>query len=280
MSKKNNSALKCVFKENDFNSADGMLTYVWGPSLWHFLHTMSFNYPVKPTREDKMNYLNFMNSLKGILPCKYCRRSYIEYLEKLPVENHVSSRNSLCFWLYKVHNMVSGKLRGQGHLHEKDPTYKSVRQTYKKLLKDPKFVVGKKAMNFLCSIVFNYPVKQKYDPYKRLYYEVFFDSLVKVIPDKKFVKLYTAYNKRNPLVETLCCRQLLKKWFYKLKCKNVSCKDKKSYKSYCHSFEHYRSKGCEKKSHKGNTCRKKKRVTLHLRAKRLARNTSGTLRRV
>ena len=26
-----------------------MLTTVWGPSLWHSLHTMSFNYPVKPT---------------------------------------------------------------------------------------------------------------------------------------------------------------------------------------------------------------------------------------
>ena len=28
-----------------------MLTSVWGPSLWHSLHTISFNYPVKPTKE-------------------------------------------------------------------------------------------------------------------------------------------------------------------------------------------------------------------------------------
>ena len=27
-----------VFKTRDFNSGDGMLTAVWGPSLWHFLH--------------------------------------------------------------------------------------------------------------------------------------------------------------------------------------------------------------------------------------------------
>ena len=33
-----------------------MLTSVWGPSLWQYLHTMSFNYPVKPTKEDKKNY--------------------------------------------------------------------------------------------------------------------------------------------------------------------------------------------------------------------------------
>ena len=66
-SRKNNSSkedIKCpaeelkvgVFGESEFNSGDGMLTTVWGPSLWHFLHTMSFNYPVNPTAEDKKNY--------------------------------------------------------------------------------------------------------------------------------------------------------------------------------------------------------------------------------
>ena len=32
-----------TFKRKDFYSGDGMLTTVWGPSQWHFLHTMSFN---------------------------------------------------------------------------------------------------------------------------------------------------------------------------------------------------------------------------------------------
>ena len=30
-----------------------MLTTVWGPSMWHYLHTMSFNYPIKPTKKKK-----------------------------------------------------------------------------------------------------------------------------------------------------------------------------------------------------------------------------------
>ena len=55
---------KCVFQKTDFESGDGMLTYVWGPSLWHFLHTMSFNYPVKPTKEDKENYMNYYEKRK------------------------------------------------------------------------------------------------------------------------------------------------------------------------------------------------------------------------
>ena len=48
-----------TYKKGDFKSGDGMLTSVWGPSLWHFLHAMSFNYPVKPIKEDKKNYRNY-----------------------------------------------------------------------------------------------------------------------------------------------------------------------------------------------------------------------------
>ena len=48
-----------VYNDSDFKSKDGMLTSVWGPSLWHYLHTMSFNYPVKPTETEK----NIINSL-------------------------------------------------------------------------------------------------------------------------------------------------------------------------------------------------------------------------
>ena len=35
-----------TFSGKDYMSGDGMLTTVWGPAMWHFLHTMSFNYPV------------------------------------------------------------------------------------------------------------------------------------------------------------------------------------------------------------------------------------------
>ena len=48
-----------VFSKNDFNSDNGMLTKVWGPPLWYFLHTISFNYPIYPTKEDQKNYYNF-----------------------------------------------------------------------------------------------------------------------------------------------------------------------------------------------------------------------------
>ena len=54
--KNNTKTLKRVYNKSDFGSGDGMLTYVWGPALWHYLHTMSFNYPINPTMAEKKNY--------------------------------------------------------------------------------------------------------------------------------------------------------------------------------------------------------------------------------
>ena len=54
--KSKNRKTKKVYKKGDFKSGDGMLTSIWGPSLWHALHCISFNYPVKPTIQNKKNY--------------------------------------------------------------------------------------------------------------------------------------------------------------------------------------------------------------------------------
>ena len=89
------------FNNNEFNSGDGMLTSVWGPSMWHTLHTISFNYPVNPKTIDKTNYMKFFLSLKNILPCKYCRINYVKNLKSVPLNIKVmKNRNTLSKWLY------------------------------------------------------------------------------------------------------------------------------------------------------------------------------------
>ena len=57
---------KKVYTRKDYSSNDGMLVSVWGPSMWHYLHTMSFNYPVNPTCDDKTNYREFVLNLKNV----------------------------------------------------------------------------------------------------------------------------------------------------------------------------------------------------------------------
>ena len=59
-----------------------MLTSVWGPSLWHYLHTMSFNYPDNPTKKEKIHYRDFILQLQHVLPCKYCRLNLEKILKR------------------------------------------------------------------------------------------------------------------------------------------------------------------------------------------------------
>ena len=73
-SKKRNKRNR-TYKKRHYQSGDGMLTSVWGPPLWHYLHVMSFNYPVKPTKEDKEHYREFVCNLRHVLPCRYCREN-------------------------------------------------------------------------------------------------------------------------------------------------------------------------------------------------------------
>jgi len=52
-----------MFRKEEYSDTGGMITSIWGPGMWHFLHTMSFNYPVKPTKKDKDQYESFIQSL-------------------------------------------------------------------------------------------------------------------------------------------------------------------------------------------------------------------------
>ena len=117
---------KRVFSYKDYNSGDGMLTTVWGPSMWHFLHVMSFNYPVNPTKEDKINYRNFILSLQNILPCKYCRMNLKINLKQLPLTmNSMKNRETFSRYIYNLHELVNKMLHKNSNL-----SYCDVRERY------------------------------------------------------------------------------------------------------------------------------------------------------
>ena len=114
--KSKNRKTKKVYKKGDFKSGDGMLTSIWGPSLWHALHCISFNYPVKPTIQNKKNYKKFVTDLKFVLPCKYCRMNFRKNLKAFPLTNKdLKNRNNFSRWMYKMHehiNKMLGKKSG------------------------------------------------------------------------------------------------------------------------------------------------------------------------
>ena len=115
-----------AFTKKDFHSGDGMLTTVWGPSMWHFMHTMSFNYPVAPTQEQKTHYMDFILNLRNVLPCKYCRMNLTNNLATRPIRMcNMESRDTFSRFIYELHETVNKMLGKKSGL-----SYCDVRERY------------------------------------------------------------------------------------------------------------------------------------------------------
>ena len=117
---------KKTYSLNDYKSGDGMLTSVWGPSMWHSLHSMSFNYPINPTKNDKRNYRNYILNLKYVLPCGKCRENLRKNFKKLPLQmKHMESRDTFSRYIYELHEIINTMLCKKSGL-----SYHDVRERY------------------------------------------------------------------------------------------------------------------------------------------------------
>lgn len=124
--KKNNKKRKNSYTRKNYNSGEGMLTSVWGPSLWHYLHVMSFNYPVKPTKQQKKHYKNFILNLRHVMPCKYCRINLRKNLKAHPLRQcDLKNREKFSRWVYGLHEHVNKMLGKKSGL-----TFCEVRDRY------------------------------------------------------------------------------------------------------------------------------------------------------
>lgn len=101
---------------NNENRDNGMITKVWGPPGWLFLHSITFGYPyqIDPQNPEHLqkqrDYRDFFTVLGKVFPCKYCRDSYQGFIKEIPIEPNLGSREDLTRWLYNVHNKVNQKL--------------------------------------------------------------------------------------------------------------------------------------------------------------------------
>ncbi len=115
-----------TYTKTDYQSGEGMLTTVWGPSLWHFLHTMSFNYPMEPTRLQKKQYRDFVLSLEHILPCKYCRINLTKNFVSVPLRySDMKNRETFSKYIYRLHEHINQMLHKKSGL-----TYDDVKERY------------------------------------------------------------------------------------------------------------------------------------------------------
>ena len=123
---KSTSKTKRIFSKKHYMSGDGMLTSIWGPNMWHYMHTLSFNYPINPTLQDKKYYKQFILNLEYTLPCKYCRINLKNNFKAYPLKTcHLKNRETFSKYIYKLHEIVNKMLKKKSGL-----TYCDVRERY------------------------------------------------------------------------------------------------------------------------------------------------------
>ena len=81
----------------------------WGPMIWGTMHSMAISY--SPTPVNKKAFIDFLNSLLFLLPCKECRKHFIDTISSNPItEDILSSAKKLFLWTVSIHNTVNLRL--------------------------------------------------------------------------------------------------------------------------------------------------------------------------
>ena len=184
-----------------------MDTRYWGPDGWKLLHTIAYNYPINPNGYDIQTHKIFYTIIGDILPCKFCRISYKQYISETPINKYLSSRDDLFKWLYIIHNKVNDKLRKQSLLKYDNPSLKEIYDKYSTKPYIEECLLGKKFIN---AIVLNYPLKGDNTRLLLLYY-TFFNYLIIIFPNNKNI---VEHFNQFPINKNLKNRSNLKKWFY------------------------------------------------------------------
>lgn len=108
--------LNAPLKTNDPSNPDssnGLITSIWGPHEWEALHAKTFGYPIKPTDEQKLAYLQYFILEGDVLPCVFCRGSYKQFINQADTMLDMSvmeSRETLTKWGFRIHRAVNKKL--------------------------------------------------------------------------------------------------------------------------------------------------------------------------
>jgi hypothetical protein len=106
-----------------------MDTRFWGPSGWKLIHLTA----QEPTRTGchASAVLEWFHLLEFILPCKYCRASFHDYIRLQPLTLEiVTDTDKFQRWAFDIHNRVNDKLRGQGLLTTPNPDWSEIRERY------------------------------------------------------------------------------------------------------------------------------------------------------
>lgn len=259
-----------------------MDTKAWGPDGWNLLHSIAVSYPDYPTLEIRQLYQEFFESIALMLPCIYCRNSFTQYLDELPLQDYLQNSTRLSYWLYLMHHKVNDKLANQGvdvvynHnfplIHQAYQTLISRFNQYYPLKKPPNKksvpvwgIVNRwgdippvPGMFLVYCILFNYPREpgfQYQQPRRYQAYQRFFYLLAQVTPFRTFQQALFQNLETYP-IEYYLNSDDLKKWAYLLEisfCQKAKITKHPSFAARNKFIEQFRAT-CNGKTDKMPTC--------------------------
>lgn len=99
----------------DVASLNGMQVAVWGPAMWHTIHTLAQNF--QPKMRDGYRQF-FYQVLPSILPCSHCRTNYPRNAQRAmarmaPPQDPLCCRESCIEFAYLLHDEVNMATSGK-----------------------------------------------------------------------------------------------------------------------------------------------------------------------
>lgn len=198
----------------DDNKNNGLITKIWGPAMWESIQCVAFGYPLEPTPEQKKHYKDFFMNLMNVLPCKFCRDSYKDFVTKeketILTDKDLENRESLTKFVFKIHNRVNKKLGVNYNLTYDDfvKKYESYRAKCIPNEKGCNMPLNLKADSFNISEIKHAPIIKEYHfegfkKYAKLRGVNFDDNILKIFMiEDRFDNIWQMRDKK--------CRQIIK----------------------------------------------------------------------
>jgi len=87
---------------------------IWGPNFWYSIFCIASLYPDNPDIEYIKNVQSYLKSLRELLPCYDCKKSYYKFSKERDsdidnIENY-KSRNNFHKMIYNLRNKVNNKI--------------------------------------------------------------------------------------------------------------------------------------------------------------------------
>lgn len=106
----------------------------WGPKAWHLLHSFSIHPSSEVSLEEKHSYYLFYKTFYYLIPCQICKIHYRDMMDIFqPLDEKKITRKSLKLWVWKIHNIVNGRLG------KKQVEYKKAMELQKNIRNDEIF---------------------------------------------------------------------------------------------------------------------------------------------